>query len=128
MEEYNKLEKLINKYLYECDEKKIQIITNDPNDDLVKLILKNYKEAGILNDQKINHSCLVILHHQQFDKKVIDFINQFLTKNVILLAIVPLEFDFDNLIKSVKANSIDADYWRKDGERYKNYIVTIKRD
>ncbi|ARF12387.1 hypothetical protein Klosneuvirus_5_57 [Klosneuvirus KNV1] len=127
MEEYNKLEKLINKYLYECIEDKIRIITNNPNDDLVKLIFKNYK-AVISNEQKIKESCIVIIHLQQFDKKLIDYINKHLDNNVIFLAIVPLEFDFDQLIKSAKAHSIDAYYWRKDGRKYKNYIVTIKKD
>lgn len=128
MEEYNKLEKLINKYLYECADKKIQIMTNDPNDESVKLILKNYKDADILNGEKIKSSCIVILHYQKFDDKMINFINEHLTKNVIYLAIVPLKFDFNHLIKSIKASSIDADYWRKDGSRYENYIVTIKKD
>jgi len=127
MEEYNKLEKLINKYLYECIEDKIRIISNNPNDELVKLILKNYK-AVISNEQKINNSCIVVIHLQDFDKKLIDFINKHLDNNVIFLAIVPLEFYFDHLIKSAKANSIDANYWRKDGRKYKNYIVTIKKD
>lgn len=128
MEEYNKLEKLINKYLYECTDKKIQIMTSKPDDEIIKMIQKNYKGVDILNGEKINKSCLVILHLQKFDKKLLEFINDHIKYNVIFLAIVPLGFDYNNLIKSVKANSIDADYWRKDGERYKNYIVTIKKD
>src|SRR5690348_6376313 len=127
MEVYNKLEKLINKYLYECTEKKIKIMTPDPNDELVKLILGNYKEASVLKEQKINDSCIVILL-QPIDKKIIELINKTIDQNIIFIGIVLLDFDFDNLIKNVKANSIDADYWRKDGERYKKYIVTIKRD
>lgn len=127
MEEYNKLEKLINKYLYECHDKKIQIMTSELNDEIVKLIMKNYKEANIMKNKKIDKSCIVIIH-QNIDEKMIKFINQHLEQNVIFLAIVSLEFDFGNIIKSVKGNSIDADYWRKDGKKYKNYIVTIKKD
>lgn len=128
MEEYNKLEKLIDKYLYECQEKTIKIMTNEPNDELVKLIQKKYKGTQILNKQKIDKSCIIILHLQKQDSQMIKFINEYIDKHVIFLAIVPLDFDFDHIIKNVNANSIDADYWRKDGQRYKNYIVTMKKD
>ena len=128
MEEYNKLEKLIDKYLYECDTKKIHIMTSEPNNELVKLILKNYKMASLLDKQQLDKSCIIILHLQKYDDNLIKFINEQIDSNIIFLAIVPIEFNFDYFIKNVKSNSIDANYWRKDGIRYKNYIITIGRD
>lgn len=127
MEEYNKLEKLINKYLFECSDKKIKIITTKPDNELIKLIQKNYKEVEILNGNKINSPCLVIIL-QDIDNKILDLINQHMKQNVMFLAVVPLEFNFDNLVKSVEANSIDADYWRVNGKKYKSYVITVKWD
>lgn len=128
MDEYNKLEVLINKYLNECINKNIKIISDDNEDILVKTIMQKNKNAKLFNKSEIDESCVIVLIHPKHNDELIELINDNIDKNVIFLAVVPLSFDFDNIIKSVKGNSIDADYWRKDGKKYKNYIVTIKHD
>ena len=134
MEIYNKMDPLINKYCYGLDNPIIRILTDDKENDLIKYIKKSYKgtQIGDLVDDYDPVNIIIITYNgklKQYDANMIKFMNEYIERKKVFMLIVPVEFDFDDLVKNVKANSIDAISWHeKNGKKYKDYIVVVKKN
>lgn len=136
MEVYNNLDKLIKKYAccYEIGEPSIRMLTDDKENKTLKQLQTNYKgtKIGDLVDNYDPINIIIIAYNgklKQYNANIIKFMNEYIARKKIFMLIVPLEFDFEHLVKSVKANSIDAISWHeKNGEKYKDYIIVVKKD
>ena len=133
MEVYNKLVPLIEKYGYELDKINIRMLTDDKENEILKQIQNNYKNAklGDLIDDYNPVNIIIVAYNgklKQYNVNMIKFMNEYIERKKIFMLIVPLEFDFDHLVRSLNANSIDAISWYKNGNKYKDYIIVVKKD
>ena len=104
----DRLNKLIKQYSYSCTNiKKISIITDNKNDQLLQNILTDNKNANINElTSDFSQTCLIIIKYENINGLLTNFMNNHVNKKIIL--IVKKDFDFNNLIKISKAHSIDA--------------------
>jgi len=114
----DRLNKLIKQYTYSCTTiKKISIITDNKNDQLLQNILKDNKNANISNlTSDFSTICLIIIKYKNTNGVITNFINNNVNKKIIL--IVEKDFDFDNLIKTSKAHSINAVILKNESEYF----------
>lgn len=126
----DKLNGIINRYTLDCN--KIKLIANDDHADIKELMeANNIKEISSDVDD-FDDSCVIIIWDKgvkDYDNKKIKFINEFLKVKKVFILIVPLSFDFHNLVSRCHSNSFDAISWRNDkGEKYDEYCIIIKND
>ena len=130
---FDKLTKLIDKYSCECDNN-LDLVTDDRSNDTIKKLLKKYSNCKIKSEiDDFDQSCIILFFYtnpELYNEKTIKFINEYVSIKKTLMLIVPLNFDFNFIVKnSSTANSIDAINWRdKNGNKYKDYIIIINKN
>ena len=133
MELYDKLNKTINKICYEDHKVNIKIFTDEKDNIIINKILNNYKNASISNlVDDIDPVNIFILYYnnglKRYDDKIMKFINNYIERNKTFILIVNRDFDFDYIVKSIKANSVDAISWYINEKKHKEYIIVIRKD
>ncbi len=140
---YDKLCKIIDKYSYNCNydcnykcDKEISILINEqqfeiPNPELHKLFdkYKLMKTRSEIDD--FDQSCVIIFYKNiiTLTQQIINFINEYTSKNKTIIIIVSIDFDFNLLVKNITAASIDAISWKTtEGKQNEYYIVVINKD
>jgi hypothetical protein len=114
----NKLNQIITKYGHDCDE--IGIMAN--KNELLGLDTKNIKLR--LETDNFDSSCIIIM----FNNNNYKFINGYINKGKTIIMINPVNYNFNELVKSINANSIDAISWRNDdGQKHDQYIIVINK-
>ncbi|QKF94343.1 hypothetical protein QKU48_gp0885 [Fadolivirus algeromassiliense] len=125
------LNNLLTKYTVDCN--KIKIITNDENNDNVKQFMKSNNIKKISSEiDDFDDSCIIIIwykNYNQYDNSKIKFIDEYLKVKKIFILVVPLKFDFHNIVAKCSSSSFDVISWRNEmGEKYPEYVITIKND
>lgn len=114
----NKLSQIITKYGRDCNE--ISIIAN--KNELLKLENKNVKIRS--KSDNFDSTCIIIMSSDSDYK----FINECIDKNKTIIMVNQLNYNFNELVKSINANSIDAISWRnEDGQKHDQYIIVINK-
>jgi hypothetical protein len=104
------LQLIVNKY---TDNNKINIQSDNNIDEI------------FVNDPKSN-VVLIYKNLLSYDENIVKSINEYIGKNKIVINIVKLNFNFNLLVKEIRANSIDVFSWRgKDGVKLEEYIIVI---
>lgn len=122
----NKLVPIINKYGYNCN-KKISIITDDQKNEFIVNLPKIFENTEIGDS---NDSCFILFWFKnaiRYNENLVESINKHLNNDKILLLIVPLDFDFNHLIKNTIANGIDAISWHGKNQIKYYFIILTKR-
>ena len=78
---FDRLRKLINQHILLCNNKKINIITDDKNDELIQSISKEYEASKISNlVDDFSSANLIIIKYQNPNGIILNFINNHVTK------------------------------------------------
>jgi hypothetical protein len=128
---FDKLSDLIDKYSYSCN-KELYILTDDIKNNLVQLLIKNHTTAKIKYEtDDFDDACVILIIYNNintFNNKIIEFINDHIHNRKTIIMVTNLNFDFDNLIKKTKANSIDAISLRDNNKKLDEYIIVINKN
>jgi hypothetical protein len=122
----DKLIKILNKYKYDCDGK-LNILTNSSENLFVNRLKRKIEELEI--NKKIKDQCIVIFWYENiviYSDEQIKQINDCLNKNITALLIVPMNFDFDHLVKNTTANNYDVISWHGKN-KIEQYIIVISK-
>lgn len=135
---FNKLCKIINKYSYSCNydcnykcDKEISILVNNKESDILNKLLNNYEMMKIRSEiDDFDMSCIIIFYKTiiTLTQQIIDFINEYVSKNKTIVLVVSNDFNFNLLVKNINATSIDAINWNTIDEKKFYYIVVINKD
>jgi len=128
---FDKLSAIINKYMY-GSRKEISVLGNE-KDKTINMLVKKYnlmKFRSEVDDMDQSHIIILMYKNMDtFNHQTMKFINEYINKRKTIIAVVPLNFDFNALVKDTKANSIDAINWKdKNGNKFENYIIVINKD
>lgn len=134
MQLFNKLSKIINKYSYNCNytkNKEISVLTHEQNDETLNKLLDEYKFMKIKTEvDDFDQSCIILFYKNisTLTQQTINFMNEYVNKNKTIIIIAALNFDFNLLIKSINANSIDAVNWSNEKLKNEYYIIIVNKD
>lgn len=125
----NKINLLVTKYKKKCN-KEVSLIGFKSDDEVTKFIIS----TGVAKIRDINYtlnnSCVIVLDSvtaMMDSANVVDYINKLIIKSVIIV-IVPVNFDFNNFVLSVKSNYIDAINWKNNnGKKNDKYLIVVNK-
>jgi len=117
----NKLSLYIKKY--SGDSNSVNIYTDETKSKIVDKLSKKFKNYKI--NEKTSYTSSVFIYNK-IDQKQIKFINDLLIKNSVVALIVNKDFDFNNLVQTTVASSIDTISWHG-GHKFKYYFVILNK-
>lgn len=132
------LVKILKKYQFGA-KKEINIVTNNTNNkndvknannviDEIKRTYGNVVAKTEIDDFDNSHVIILYKTMNNITLQDINFINEYVDKNKIIICIVPVHFDFNFLVKNIIANSINALSWKENNKKADYYIITIIKD
>lgn len=127
----NKLNIIVDKYNITC--KKIKLITNQENDTIIKQFMKRNNITKFSTEvDDFDDSCIIVMWNKnitEYNDDKIKFINEYIKLKKTFILLVPVKFNFNNLVMKCKSSSLDAISWRDDqGIKYAEYCIVIKND